>query len=72
MRCTSSVASDTTTEGNWVGAYGADGYNVIGGTTSYPSYVQVSASGQSTLTWAASTSDVRAPVRLTDVKTARL
>jgi hypothetical protein len=57
------VASDTLTQGSWVGTYGADGYNAIGGATSYPSYAQVSASGQSSYTWAASTGDVRAPLQ---------
>src|SRR5262249_14674719 len=55
------VKTDTTTKGNWKGVYGADGSNVLGsGTTSYPSYAQVSATGQSSYTWAASTTDVRA------------
>ena len=55
------VTIDTTTQGNWVGsAYGADGYNVIGDSSSYPSYATVSASGHSVWTWASSTSDVRA------------
>jgi phosphodiesterase/alkaline phosphatase D-like protein len=55
------VAFDTTTQGNWVNSgYGADGYNVIGDTTSYPSYATVSVTGNSSYTWAASTSDIRA------------
>jgi RHS repeat-associated protein len=57
------IQTDTTTQGNWKGAYGADGYNVINDTTSYPSYAQVSVSGQNAYTWAASTSDVRAPLK---------
>ncbi len=54
------VKTDTTTQGNWKGTYGANGYNVIGDSTSYPSYVTVTPAGQSSWVWAASTSDVRA------------
>ena len=54
------VGSNTTTQGNWIGAYGAQGYNVIGNAASYPAYAIVMPSGQSTYTWAASTSDPRA------------
>ena len=52
--------SDSTTQGNWKSGYGADGFNVLGDTTSYPAYATVTATGQSFYTWAASTSDVRA------------
>src|SRR5215469_18033207 len=56
------VQLDTTTEGNWKGSYGADGFNVIGDTaSSYPSYATVTPSGQSTYTWASPAADVRAP-----------
>ena len=57
------VKTDTTTQGTWMGTYGADGYNVVGTTTknpSYPSYATVTASGASTYTWSANTTDVRA------------
>ena len=54
------VATDTTTQGNWAAAYGADGYNVIGDTTSYPTYATVMPTGQTAYTWSASTTDVRA------------
>ena len=40
--------------------YGADGYAIAGHATSYPAYAQVSMSGQSQYTWAASTTDTRA------------
>ena len=55
------LSSDTTTQGSWMGTYGSDGYNVIGTTTknpSYPSYATVTASGASTYTWSANTTDV--------------
>jgi hypothetical protein len=54
------VTLDTTTQGNWQGVYGANGYNVINGTVAYPSYVTVTPSGANTATWASSTTDVRA------------
>jgi hypothetical protein len=54
------LGSDTTTGGSWVGGYGGDGYRVIGGTTSYPSYAAVKPTGASNWTWAASTNDARA------------
>jgi len=50
------VRTDTTTSGSWKGAYGADGYNVIGDSASYPSYVVVTPYGQSDYAWASSTS----------------
>jgi uncharacterized membrane protein (UPF0127 family) len=54
------VDLDTTTQGNWQGVYGSNGYNVINGTVAYPSYVTVTPSGTSAATWASSTTDVRA------------
>ncbi len=63
------VATDAASQGNWKGVYGSNGYNVIGDSTSYPSYVSVTPTGQSSHTWAASTSDVRGlqkPLSLTD------
>jgi hypothetical protein len=51
---------NTTTQGNWIGTYGAQGYDVIGNATSLPSYATVTPSGQSNYTWAASTTDPRA------------
>ncbi|HYW41363.1 MAG TPA: hypothetical protein VE959_00820 [Bryobacteraceae bacterium] len=53
------VRTDTTTSGSWKGAYGADGYNVIGDSASYPSYVVVTPYGQSPYTWVSSTFDAR-------------
>ena len=54
------VKTDTATMGTWKGAYGANGYNVISDTVSYPGYVTVTPTGQSNYIWAGSTSDVRA------------
>ncbi len=50
-----SVGTDTTTQGNWIGAYGSQGYNVIGDTPNYPSYATVTASGNTTYQWPATT-----------------
>jgi subtilisin family serine protease len=52
--------NDTTTQGTWIGTYGAQGYDVIGKPASLPSYAAVTPSGAGTATWAASTTDVRA------------
>ncbi len=53
------LAADTTSQGTWQGQYGADGYNIIGGPVSYPSYVQVTPVGNSSWTWGSSSTDVR-------------
>jgi len=60
---TSSVAFvqlDTATKGSWKNVYGGDGYNTINDTVKYPSWAQVSVAGNSSLTWMASTTDMRA------------
>jgi hypothetical protein len=49
--------TNTTTHGNWIGTYGTDGYDIIGSAASIPSYAKVTPSGESTWTWAASTTD---------------
>ena len=57
------VGTDTTTQGNWKGVYGSDGYNVIGDTTSYPAYAQVTAAGATAYVWASQSTDPRALLR---------
>jgi len=54
------VNTDTSTEGSWQGVYGNQGYSVIDNATSYPSYAQVSASGNSNNLTTNSTTDPRA------------
>src|SRR5581483_3936679 len=54
------AGTDTTTQGSWIGTYGGDGYSIPNGTQSLPSYATLTLSGQSSYTWAASTTDVRA------------
>ncbi|HEU5133270.1 MAG TPA: Ig-like domain-containing protein, partial [Pyrinomonadaceae bacterium] len=50
---------DTATKGSWKNTYGGDGYNTINDTVKYPTYAQVNVVGNSSPTWAASTTDVR-------------
>ena len=54
------LATDTGTEGDWIGTYGSQGYEVIGGPSSLPSYAKVTPSGQTLYTWASSTSNQQA------------
>jgi hypothetical protein len=54
------LKSDTTTEGTWMGTYGAQGYDVINDAASLPTYASVTPSGQSSYIWASSTLDPRA------------
>ena len=56
------MRSDTSTQGNWVSLYGGQGYSIAGETTNLPSFASVVTSGQSHCTWAASTTDPRAPL----------
>jgi hypothetical protein len=53
------VRTDTTTQGNWKGRYGADGYSIAQEATSLPAYAQVSRIGTSDWVWSASPSDAR-------------
>jgi YVTN family beta-propeller protein len=53
------VKNDITTAGSWKGVYGADGYNIINDTASYPAYVSATPSGNASYTWAGSTTDGR-------------
>jgi hypothetical protein len=55
------LKTDTTTAGSWKGVYGADGYNILNDTASYPAYVSASPSGNAVYTWASSTNATRAP-----------
>ena len=54
------VSSDTSTEGNWYGVYGADGYSVANDSQSIPGYASFAVQNQMNYTWASSTSDPRA------------
>jgi hypothetical protein len=64
--------ADAQTQGSWKGVYGADGFSVANDVTSYPGYAQVALSGQQPATWAASTTDVRAPQKGAPAATDRI
>jgi Ca2+-binding RTX toxin-like protein len=42
------LAVDAATQGGWIGAYGADGYDIIGDSAAYPSYAVASVTGAAT------------------------
>jgi hypothetical protein len=54
------VNTDTSTQGNWHGVYGADGYAIANDSRSTPSYAVFAVQNQSNFTWVASTGDPRA------------
>jgi len=54
------VNSDATTQGNWHGVYGSDGYSVANDSQSIPAYATFAVQNQSNWTWAQSTTDPRA------------
>jgi len=51
---------DGSSQGAWSGKYGADGHLIANDATVPPAYATVSLAGDTTYTWAASTTDVRA------------
>lgn len=51
---------DIATQGNWKGAYGSGGYQVIGDSQSIPAGITMSTSGKSDWLWEYSTADARA------------
>ena len=55
------VGTDTTTQGSWRNAYGADGYDIAADTSAtdpkLPSYATLSLAGASNYTWTTSTTD---------------
>lgn len=56
------VQADTQTSGNWPGLYGTEGYSIIGGDTSLPSYASIEYSNAQFWEWAAQgQADSRAP-----------
>jgi hypothetical protein len=54
------VKVDTTTQGNWLGVYGSEGYNIIGNSVMYPPNMQVLCDAPARDTWAISTNNVAA------------
>ena len=47
---------DTTTQGKWIGAYGTQGYDVVGSSSGLPSYATITESGASTYVWPSASS----------------
>jgi hypothetical protein len=58
---------DSATHGDWIGAYGGTGYNVVNDTASLPAYATITPTGHSNWTWTASTSEARALRRASGV-----
>ncbi len=54
------VTTDQSTSGNWIGVYGAQGYQTMGDALSNPSYATIVLAGAQENTWASPTSDGRA------------
>ena len=54
------VSTDSTSQGNWKGARGVQGYSLAGDATALPAYALVNLTGQAEYTWTASTSELRA------------
>ncbi|HUS35329.1 MAG TPA: chitobiase/beta-hexosaminidase C-terminal domain-containing protein, partial [Verrucomicrobiae bacterium] len=54
------VGVDANTSGTWKGAYGEEGFSVIGDSAAYPAYVDVTASGNQSWVWDWSTTDAAA------------
>ncbi len=55
------ITTDSSAQGTWKGVYGSEGYIVVGGSSSLPSYAQITPSGKSDWVWQSSTADVRCP-----------
>ena len=53
------VATDTVTQGNWRGVYGAEGHAIAQSSTALPSFAQLSVNGPA-YTWTAATTEPRA------------
>ena len=54
------IKSDTNTGGSWINTYGTQGYDIVSGPVSLPSYATVTPAGQSTYTWTTTSTDSRA------------
>ena len=60
LRGASFVGSDATTQGNWIGAYGASGYSIASSPPSLPADTRLTLTDAVPYTWASSTADSRA------------
>ncbi len=61
------VATDATTQGNWQGKYGSDGYALAASVASLPAYAVSTPQGNSTRTWTLSSNDRRALLKPNDI-----
>ena len=52
------VGTDTSTRGNWIGVYGSQGYDIIGGPSS-ATYATIKPNGQATYVWSTTSNDGR-------------
>jgi hypothetical protein len=59
------AGSESVTQGNWVGKYGSDGYNIIQDSVKYPMTVAVTPTGKSDYIWHSAPTDARALQRTT-------
>ena len=55
------LGTDVATSGSWHGVYGSEGFGLMDGETGYPPYAVVTPAGNYSYTWAAPTTDLRAP-----------
>ena len=53
------VGTDTTTQGNWIGVYGTEGYTIVNDSVSTPSYASLTQTGTIHV-WSDTTTEVRA------------
>jgi hypothetical protein len=58
------VGADNTTQGNWVGTYGDQGYSIVGDTTSLPGYASLTTTNALTYTWHGNPGETRALQRV--------
>jgi subtilisin family serine protease len=54
------IGTDTTTQGNWFVSHGVDGYAIHPDMFNIPSFAQFAVTGANNITWAASTTEIRA------------
>ena len=67
------AGSDATTAGNWSGVYGSEGYTLVDGPTTLPSYAKVAYSSTALVwNWDNNTGDTRAPIKTPDGSTGRI
>ncbi len=59
------LQTDKTTQGNWKGVYGAQGYRIADDATSVPGWATVTPTGHLSWTWSPTTGDTRALQRTT-------